>query len=278
MKRLIVTADDYGMCTSVNDAIEDCLSAGTVTSTCVMVNMDAYQPAATLKQRFPRASLGLHWTLSQGKPVSAPATVRSLISGDGQFVSIGACHKRWRQRSIQPEELRRELIAQYEKYCETVGRPEYWNTHENAHVCPGLYQFFVRLSRELKIPATRCYRRTVFPNSYNLKHPVFWLKGHIHGLMASWAKRRGLKMPDRRICFADPRAALPRFAEALAAIPWKRPTDILEFIIHPACRLEAGLFGNLTQSRLVEYEVFRRPALFAELERAGVAIVSFAAL
>jgi predicted glycoside hydrolase/deacetylase ChbG (UPF0249 family) len=38
-RRVIVTADDYGMCDSVNQAIEACLHAGTVRATCVMINM-----------------------------------------------------------------------------------------------------------------------------------------------------------------------------------------------------------------------------------------------
>jgi len=37
--KLIVTADDYGMCPSVNRAIEECLRARTVRVTCVMANM-----------------------------------------------------------------------------------------------------------------------------------------------------------------------------------------------------------------------------------------------
>ena len=38
-QRLIITADDYGLCEQVNQAIEECLSAGTVRATCVMANM-----------------------------------------------------------------------------------------------------------------------------------------------------------------------------------------------------------------------------------------------
>lgn len=40
MRRLIVTADDYGMCEVVDKAIDDCAEAGLLTSTNVIVNME----------------------------------------------------------------------------------------------------------------------------------------------------------------------------------------------------------------------------------------------
>ena len=52
-KELIITADDYGMCESVNAAIEACISAGTVLSTNVMTNMPCCESAIQLRQRFP---------------------------------------------------------------------------------------------------------------------------------------------------------------------------------------------------------------------------------
>ena len=57
-RRLIITADDYGMCETVNQAIEECLAVGTVRATCVMTNMPAYSTAESLRKKFPQSSLG----------------------------------------------------------------------------------------------------------------------------------------------------------------------------------------------------------------------------
>ena len=46
MKKLIITADDYGMSRAVNDAIDAGIAAGLITSTNVMVNMPLYKEAA----------------------------------------------------------------------------------------------------------------------------------------------------------------------------------------------------------------------------------------
>ena len=50
MKKLIVTADDYGMSSAVNRAIDAGAKIGLITSTNVMTNMDYYCEAVKLKE------------------------------------------------------------------------------------------------------------------------------------------------------------------------------------------------------------------------------------
>lgn len=57
MQRIIVTADDYGMCDSVIRAIDTCAEARVVLSTNVMANMDKAEEAFDLKKRFPYISV-----------------------------------------------------------------------------------------------------------------------------------------------------------------------------------------------------------------------------
>ena len=53
MKQFIITADDYGMCSIVDKAIDDCASAGILTSTNVLVNQEDLEAARTFRKRFP---------------------------------------------------------------------------------------------------------------------------------------------------------------------------------------------------------------------------------
>ena len=50
MKKLIVTADDYGMSRAVNAAIDAGIEAGLITSTNVMTNMPFYREAVKLSR------------------------------------------------------------------------------------------------------------------------------------------------------------------------------------------------------------------------------------
>ena len=51
MKKLIVNADDFGLCTSVNKAIIECHLAGNINSTTLMANMPGTEEAVELSKK-----------------------------------------------------------------------------------------------------------------------------------------------------------------------------------------------------------------------------------
>jgi chitin disaccharide deacetylase len=280
-KQLIITGDDYGLCTAVNVAIEECLAAGAMRATCVMTNMPACGEAASLRKKFPQSSLGVHWNLSQGRPVLDPARVPSMVNGDGRFA--GSLRRRWLARQCNLAEMRAELVAQYERFQALAGTPDFWNTHQNVHVYPGLFQFFVALGKELHIPAMRSHERITLPLrgsvfSYHLQHPAYWFKGQVIRLWSMKARASGMLMPDGRLYLPGYEAGQYTLTLLLERVTWHNLSAAVELVIHPAKELDVGLFGGLTESRLREYELFRDPCLAGKLEHAGVQLVGFDAL
>ena len=73
MKKIIITADDYGMSKGVNEAIDAGIEAGLITSTNVMTNMEYYKEAKKLREK--DVSVGIHWTISAGYPVLNPSEI-----------------------------------------------------------------------------------------------------------------------------------------------------------------------------------------------------------
>jgi predicted glycoside hydrolase/deacetylase ChbG (UPF0249 family) len=280
-RQLIVTGDDYGLCAAVNDAIEECLDVGAMGATCVMTNMPSCGQAAGLRGKFPLSSIGLHWNLTQGKPVLSPASVPSLVGEDGRFA--GSLRRRWWARQLNFAEMRAELVVQYERFQSLAGQPDFWNTHQNVHVFPGLFQFFVDLGNELNIPAMRSHERITLPlrssvSRYHLRHPAYWFKGQVIRLWSMKARAKGMSMPDGRLYLPGYEAGQYALAAVLGRVNWRDVSGAVELVIHPAKALDAQLFGSLMESRLREYEMFRQPGLAGKLERAGVRLVGFDAL
>jgi predicted glycoside hydrolase/deacetylase ChbG (UPF0249 family) len=281
-RQLIVTADDYGMCDSVNRAIEECMAAGTVKATCVMINMPANEQTASLRQWFPHCSIGIHWTLTEGRPILPPEQVPSLVQTDKTFHSAQELRRRWNQRRMHRAEVKAELCAQYTRFCEVADLPDFWNTHENFHVWPGLFNVCVALGQELHIRAMRSHRRFTVPRvqtvtAYHWRHPLYWVKGTVLG---RWAKRvaaQGMLMPDGRVYMPGYSIDKASLEDALRRLPWHSVTKAVEVIIHPAIRVE-DVFGALTESRLREYAMYKEPNLATSLMRLGVKPVSFEAL
>lgn len=281
--QLIITSDDYGMCDSVNEGIDACLAAGAMRATCVMTTMPARDAAATLRRRFPHVSVGLHWTLTQGRPALDPARVPSLVDGAGNFLDFPALRRRLLRRAVRPEELRAELRAQHERFVALAGRPDFWNTHQNIHVTPGLFQLCVGLGRELGIPAMRSSRRVTVPAAgsalaYSLRHPAYSLKGLLIDRWSAATERGGTLMPAGAVHLPGFPGGKADIELAAATARWPRAGRPVEVIVHPATRVEPELFGTLTTTRLAEYRVFSDPGLRDRLLQLGFETVAFEVL
>lgn len=282
-RRLIVTADDYGMYATVNQAIEECLAVGMVKATCVMMNMSACSQAASLHARFPHSSLGIHWTLTEGPPVLPPARLPSLVGADGHFHSASQLRRRWLRRQVNVPEVQAELQAQYQRFCEVVGQPDFWNTHQNFHVWPRLFEVCVALGQELHIPAMRCHRRFTVPRTstpavYHLQHPLPWVKSQMISWWASRAQRQGMRMPDGIAHTPGYERDQASLLEVMHRLPWQSVAQAIELHIHPSTTNQGGLFYDQGDRRVQEYRVFTDPNLAQRLGQAGVELVGFEVL
>jgi chitin disaccharide deacetylase len=282
-KRILITADDYGLCDSVNQAIEECIGAGSVRATCVMANMTAYSAVSTLRKKFPRVSIGIHWNLTQGRPVLSSSQIPTLIDSDGSFLSSSELKRRWWSEQVKQDELKAELRAQFDRVVRLAGPLDFWNTHQNIHVYPGLFQTFVNLGKDLRIPAMRCHRRITVPKGtsglrYHMTHPQYWLKGQMIAWWSANAEKLGTLMPDGRLYapgYDEPRTMLEAI---ISRLPWRKVKKAVEVVIHPATEVQEDLFGSLRESRVIEHQTFRNPGLAEHLRQQGIEPVSFEAL
>lgn len=263
MKKLIITADDYGMSRAVNDAIDAGIAAGLITSTNVMTNMPYYKEAAKLKE-ISNVSVGLHWVLTCGKPVLCQEQVPSLVAEGGTFYSYPEFRSRLRKGLISFDEIKKELIAQYNLYVERMGQPDYWNTHQNTHVDFGIYRLFVDVAAELGIHKMRSHQRIYVSGSDRSdKMPLRWrlaepVKHRILNVWQNNAHKKGIASPDGLIvCLNSSDINKPEYL--FRNIAWKGK-DVGEYVIHPATENDSPYFGKIVEQRIREYQQFTSDA------------------
>ena len=68
MKRMIVTADDFGLSIEVNEAVELAHTRGILTAASLMVGAPACADAVARARRLPRLRVGLHLALVDADP------------------------------------------------------------------------------------------------------------------------------------------------------------------------------------------------------------------
>lgn len=264
MKKLIITADDYGMSPSVNMAIKECINSGVINSINVMPVMDYCDDPdlKDLKFKNPNLSLGLHWTLTAGFPLCDRDEIPSLADAKGRFWSYPEFRRRYRKGIISDEEIRKELTAQYNKYVSIYGQPDYWNTHQNVHVDFRIFNVFTKTAIDLKINKMRSHDRVYVPAkgkatltmARRIIEPVkrlvlkYWLYN---------AHKLGMSFPDGLITPLSDDDKLD-IGYMFENISWNN-RKIAELIIHPAVKNDSEYFGKITDKRIKEYHLFKDP-------------------
>ncbi len=278
MKKIIVTADDYGMSRAVNDAIDAGIESGLITTTNVMVNMPYYKEAIKLKDN-ENISVGIHFTLSCGSPVSAPETVKTLVDSEGKFYKYPQFRKRYREGLIKNEDIITELKAQYKLYKELMGEPDYWNTHQNVHVDFKIFRLFVDLAKELGIKRMRTHKRIYVPASHSDGRQSFvWrliepLKSYLLKIWQKNALKKGMSSPDGLIVCLN-NDDTNDLEHTFNNIQWKK-SRVGEYVIHPATENDSPYFGKIVEQRIREYKMFTSEDTKKIIKEASIELTNY---
>ncbi|MBP2658626.1 MAG: hypothetical protein H6Q69_1658 [Firmicutes bacterium] len=143
MIRLLLNADDFGFTEAVTYGIIKAHVDGVLHSTTLMPNMPAAKLAAKLMKNYPDLYVGQHTNIVIGTPCSDPATIPSLVDENGNF--IRSQEYRTAKRTISYEEVKKEVIAQVEKFKALTGHIP---THLEGHAVLG-YKEFDRAIRDV---------------------------------------------------------------------------------------------------------------------------------
>lgn len=162
-RRLIVNADDFGMSKGVTDGIVQAHLEGVVTSTSLMANMPCSEYAASLRSSVPMLCIGVHLTLSQGRPVLPPERIPTLVDSNGAFHEYSEAIRRLKRREFLPSEMEAEFRAQIAWLKARGINPSHADSHHHTHLYPcsiGAYR--AALLKE-HIPYSRAPRHWSYP-------------------------------------------------------------------------------------------------------------------
>jgi hypothetical protein len=84
-------------------------------------------------------------------------------------------------------------------------------------------------------------------------------------------------MPDGRVYMPGYGIDKASLEDAMRRLQWCSVKKAVEVIIHPATRVE-NMFGALTESRLLEYDMYKDPGLATSLMQLGIEPVGFEVL
>ena len=163
MKKLIINADDFGISHAVNKAVLNCFLYGSLDSATLMVNMPCVEEAVEMSLK-NQLSVGLHFNLTLGKPVSEVCNVESLVNKDGDFYSRRDFVKRYFLNKISHDDIKLEFFAQVNRFMSFGLKLDHIDSHQHIHVLPKLFDRLAAFCVENKVPL-RMLKQGIVENS-----------------------------------------------------------------------------------------------------------------
>ena len=155
-RRLIINADDFGLCESVNKGIVEAHTKGVLTSTTIMANMPAAQQAVDLAKNLPTLGLGVHLNLTAGKPLCQDNTVKLILDSQGHFaLSPGKLALASLITGKVRTAIETELASQIQWLIDKSIKPTHLDSHKHIHAFLSIFPIVCRLAKRFSIPAIR---------------------------------------------------------------------------------------------------------------------------
>lgn len=156
MRRLIVTADDFGAAREVNDAVEAAHRGGVLTAASLMIAAPAAADAIARARRLNSLRVGLHLTLLQGRPMLPAAAVARLIDREGTFPSNPAVlGLRLAASREARRQLAAEISAQFAAFSDSGLALDHCNAHLHFHLHPLVGRLMVAIGTRFGLRAVR---------------------------------------------------------------------------------------------------------------------------
>jgi len=158
-RRLIVSADDFGLSPGVNAGILSAHRDGILTDASLMVSGAAFVDAVEQARATPTLSVGLHLVLVQGRATAPPHAVGGLVDRDGMFRNQPVLNGlRYFFTPGMRAQLEREIRAQLEKYLSSGLPLSHVDGHLNIHMHPTVLAILLELAPRYGIRALRLPR------------------------------------------------------------------------------------------------------------------------
>ena len=289
MRRLIVNADDFGIHAARNQGVAEAVRAGVVTSVSLIANLEGFDDAVALLRSLPPVDVGLHFNLSEGRPLTEAH--RTLVGPDGCFPGKVEARLRAVERLLEPAkavdvfgaqlaplrvaagqlyaaEIVMEYAAQRIRLVQAGLEPTHVDGHQHIHVygavtetlltclCPS---HWTRLPSEPDDPSADPppARRAQIDEYRDLAERA-------RGRFAA----AGLRTADHFRGLALSGRMTP---EGLAELVRGLPDGVTELMVHPGRRAEGTTFDGA--DREAELEALLSPEFRRALDEGGVELI-----
>lgn len=274
MKHIILCADDYGLNASVSQGIIDLLRLKRLSAvSCLTTSPFWPEQASWLKPFHVQADLGLHFNLTEGKPLSS-----AYIQCYGeQFFPLPRLIIQAFLRKLDLSVLEQECQAQLDRFVADLGfLPDFIDGHQHIHQLPVIRDAVLRVY-EKSLKGKNAYLRSV----RNIVSSQGWgakLKQMIIYLCGSYGFHRLLKKQaiPHNAAFAGI-YPFPQASEYAQIFPHflKNIKDLGLIMCHPGLSTDLDKTDAIANARFQEYTYLAGEQFEMDCQSLGAQVIKF---
>lgn len=247
---LIVTADDFGLHESVNDAIEQASRAGILTAASLMMGAPAVHDAIRRAHKLPQLRVGLHLVLADGSALLEPRLIPALADQSGRMDSrMFTKGLRFFALPRVRRQLEAEIRAQFSAFAQTGLPLDHVNVHKHFHLHPTLLEMLLHIGRDYGVLAVRVPDEPF----WFAARSGGWAAGTSAALLAPWIALMKRRLRAARVFHNDRIfgiAASGAMDEAkLLEILARLPPGVTEIYLHPASESGGAIAPSMSKYR-----------------------------
>jgi chitin disaccharide deacetylase len=274
LKRLIITADDFGAACEVNEAVEAAHRHGVLTAASLMISAGATADAIARARRMPTLRVGLHVVLVEGRPTLPAAAVSRLVDANGLFRSDMAAFGTLLSFSQQARcQLAAEITAQFEAFRDSGLILDHCNAHKHFHLHPIIGGLIASIGARFGLRAARVPLESGHVLR-KIERQTPWLPAPLTTPFALLLRRcyraRGLLVPDHVFGL---HWSGHMSAKRLLGLIRAMPNGISEIYLHPATGPFAG--GAPGYRHREELDALMAPEIGAACKEASLRLGGF---
>jgi predicted glycoside hydrolase/deacetylase ChbG (UPF0249 family) len=146
MKQLVINADDFGLCESINKGILECYLNGLVSDFSFLINSENFDKSIKALKDKKIKHFGIHVNLTFGRSFTGNASC--LTDNHGNYLSAGRHFKNYLKGKINPDEVYTEVKKQLELLTSRGFEITHLDTHQNIHILPPVYKAINKVKNE----------------------------------------------------------------------------------------------------------------------------------
>ena len=283
VKKLIVTADDFGLSLAVNEAVEEAHRRGVLSTASLMVGARAVRDAVDRARRLASLRIGLHLVLVNGTPISPPQAIPDLVDRKGQFSPhlFRAGFNFFFSPGVR-KQLDKEIRAQFQAFRSTGLSLDHVNCHNHMQLHPTIGGLILKVGQEFGLKAVRYPYEPVLP-SWRASRKALGLKWvsqlFLWPWLALWKKqlqRARVRSNDFLFGMNDSGDMNPGLVLSFVK---NLPPGVTEIYFHPSSRHDPELERAAKNYRYQEeFATLISPALRQALTASDIQRISFSDL